>query len=279
MIFCATHHAAREKAISPFNAPGVKGIPTIHGHNTEGTKSHGVHGERQKMKSKENHGFVTASMLIVLQNFSRFFLCFKLFLRGHRDSLHPSVWIAFPREAARVTNVTAKRTLLLLMTMLLTISTTATAEEEIHKFDNPEQRALYMQLADELRCPKCQNQNIADSNASVAKDLRNKVHKLVMQGQDKQQIINFMVERYGHFVYYKPPVTAATLILWLLPIAFVLFTMVLIWLKSKKSQLGIDKSQWTDEQERELNKLISDIEQPQSSSPIDKPLSEPAGSS
>ncbi|MCJ8273866.1 MAG: cytochrome c-type biogenesis protein CcmH [Psychrosphaera sp.] len=164
--------------------------------------------------------------------------------------------------------------------MLLSITTTtATAQEEIHKFDTPEQRALYMQLADELRCPKCQNQNIADSNASVAKDLRNKVHKLVMQGQDKQQIINFMVERYGHFVYYKPPVTAATLILWLLPIAFVLFTMVLIWLKSKKSQLSVDKSQWTDEQERELNKFISDIEQPQTSPPIDKPLSEQAGSS
>ena len=263
-ILGATRHATREKAI-----------------HTEGTKSHGVHGEKQKKERKEILFVYFLNHLLLLVGFVFVpFLLLKSFLRGHRDSLHPSVWIAFPRVAGRVTNVTAKRTLLLTLTMLLSITTTtATAQEEIHKFDTPEQRALYMQLADELRCPKCQNQNIADSNASVAKDLRNKVHKLVMQGQDKQQIINFMVERYGHFVYYKPPVTAATLILWLLPIAFVLFTMVLIWLKSKKSQLSVDKSQWTDEQERELNKFISDIEQPQTSPPIDKPLSEQAGSS
>jgi cytochrome c-type biogenesis protein CcmH len=149
------------------------------------------------------------------------------------------------------------------MLLSLLFCTAAFAEEEIRKFDNPDQRALYMQLADELRCPKCQNQNIADSDASVAKDLRNKVHKLVMEGQNKEQVVNFMVERYGYFVYYKPPVTAATLILWLLPIMFVLFTMVLIWFKSKRSQLTVDKSQWTDAQEQELNKLIGDIEQAQ----------------
>ncbi len=133
----------------------------------------------------------------------------------------------------------------------------ASAAEEIHKFDTPEQKLLYQQLAEDLRCPKCQNQNIADSNAGIAKDLRNKVAKLVQQGQSKDQVVDFMVERYGYFVYYKPPVTAGTLILWLLPIFFALFTMVLIWLKAKRSQANVEQPEWDDKQEQQLAKLIS----------------------
>jgi cytochrome c-type biogenesis protein CcmH len=86
---------------------------------------------------------------------------------------------------------------------------------------------------------------------------------LVNEGQSKQQVVDYMVERYGYFVYYKPPVTAGTIVLWLLPVLFALFTMVLIWLKAKKSQLAVIKPQWDDAQEQQLTKLISDIQQPQ----------------
>jgi cytochrome c-type biogenesis protein CcmH len=141
------------------------------------------------------------------------------------------------------------------------LSGLAISAEDAYEFATPHQEALYLELTDTLRCPKCQNQNIADSNAGIAKDLRNKVYKLVMQGQNKQQIVDFMIERYGYFVYYKPPVTPGTIILWLLPVLFILFTLVLIWFKSKRSQVHIDKSQWTDEQEVELTALISQIEQ------------------
>ena len=144
---------------------------------------------------------------------------------------------------------------------LVLLSVNISAADDIRQFDTPEQQALFLELADELRCPKCQNQNIADSNASVAKDLKAKVHKLVMAGKSKDEVVDFMVERYGYFVYYKPPVNAATIILWLLTIVFVLFTLFLIWFKSRRSQRSLDKTQWTEAQEQELNALIGQIEQ------------------
>lgn len=111
---------------------------------------------------------------------------------------------------------------------LIVFSSAAIATEDKYKFATHEQEALFLELAAELRCPKCQNQNIADSNAVVAKDLRNKLHKLVSEGQDKQQIIDYMVARYGDFVYYNPPFTATTAVLWFGPVFFVCFGVFLI---------------------------------------------------
>ena len=161
------------------------------------------------------------------------------------------------------------------LTVLFSISLlfsagSALAAEEIHKFTSPEQKKLYEVLTDELRCPKCQNQNIADSNAGIAKDLRRMVYKLVSEGQDKQQVVDYMVERYGYFVYYKPPVTPGTIVLWLLPILFALFTMVLIWFKAKKSQQAIEKPDWDETQEQQLEAMISQI-----SAPITPPVTAP----
>ena len=148
----------------------------------------------------------------------------------------------------------------------LAVAAEGATSGEIHDFASPAQKSLFLELTDELRCPKCQNQNIADSNAGIAKDLRAKVYKLVSEGQDKDQVIDFMVERYGYFVYYKPPVTPGTIILWLLPILFALFTMILIWLKSKKSQMAVEKPHWDDEQEQELAELMTQIANPTKSS-------------
>ncbi|MGB5444282.1 MAG: cytochrome c-type biogenesis protein, partial [Psychromonas sp.] len=78
-------------------------------------------------------------------------------------------------------------------------------------------------LTKQLRCPKCQNQNISDSNAELAKDLRNKTYELVKQGKNEQQVVDYMVARFGNFVRYDPPMTPATIFLWLGPLLFVLF--------------------------------------------------------
>lgn len=134
------------------------------------------------------------------------------------------------------------------------------AADDVRKFDNKAQEKLFLELADELRCPKCQNQNIADSNANVAKDLRAKVHKLVLEGKSKDEVVDYMVERYGYFVYYKPPVNAATLVLWLLPIAFMVFTLLLIWYKSKRSGTEQFAGEWDEAKEQQLNELIARIE-------------------
>lgn len=149
-----------------------------------------------------------------------------------------------------------------LCVFVLLVSANAMATQDVHHFDSPKDKALYLELTEQLRCPKCQNQNIADSNANIAKDLRAKVYKLINEGNNKTEIVDFMVERYGYFVYYKPPFNAATMILWLLPIAFVLMTMLLIWRKSKSSlsQAQADSGQWDDAQQAQLDDLIAQVE-------------------
>lgn len=97
------------------------------------------------------------------------------------------------------------------------------AAEDNYGFDDPAQRQAFLRLTADLRCPMCQNQNIADSDAMIARDMRRKVYQLMQQGKSEQQIIDFMKQRYGDFVYYQPPVTPATSLLWIIPIAFVLF--------------------------------------------------------
>lgn len=147
--------------------------------------------------------------------------------------------------------------------MTLSLGGLAQDVEELRQFDSNAQKQLYKELTDELRCPKCQNQNIADSNANIAKDLRNKVYKLVKDGSSKDDVIDYMVERYGYFVYYKPPLTAGTIVLWLLPILFVLFTLLLIWVKSKRSREKVETGQWSEQQEQRLNQLIEQLNHPQ----------------
>lgn len=106
--------------------------------------------------------------------------------------------------------------------LLAVLAFPALATEELLQFDNAQQQQLYRQLTAELRCPKCQNQNIADSNAVVAVDMRNKTLELVRQGQNHDQVIDYMKERYGDFVHYQPPFRLSTALLWLLPLLAVL---------------------------------------------------------
>jgi cytochrome c-type biogenesis protein CcmH len=96
---------------------------------------------------------------------------------------------------------------------------TAQANVALHQFEQPEQSALYHEMIGELRCLVCQNQNIAESNAPLAKDLREQTYRLIVeQSANKAQIVDFMTQRYGDFVLYKPPVQANTLLLWLAPL-------------------------------------------------------------
>ncbi|WP_229833531.1 cytochrome c-type biogenesis protein [Alishewanella longhuensis] len=106
--------------------------------------------------------------------------------------------------------------------MIVTLSFAATAvaeqSQELFNFESEQQRRIYAQLTAELRCPQCQNQNIADSNAVVAVDMREKTHELVLQGYNRQQVLDYMIDRYGNFVHYQPPVNSVTIWLWLLPV-------------------------------------------------------------
>lgn len=105
----------------------------------------------------------------------------------------------------------------LMLTLLVLFSVAAQARVEVYKFETPEQETSYKRLTEELRCLVCQNQNLADSNADLAKDLRQKTYEMVIAGKDDQAIIDYMVERYGDFVLYRPPVNPTTLLLWVGP--------------------------------------------------------------
>ncbi|WP_233077912.1 cytochrome c-type biogenesis protein [Rheinheimera soli] len=144
---------------------------------------------------------------------------------------------------------------------LLLFTATAQASQALIEFQSPEQQALFKELTQELRCPKCQNQNIADSNAVVAVDMRNKTLELVQQGQDKEQVLEYMKSRYGDFVHYQPPLNKFTLILWLLP-ALMAFGLVLVLLLRRKAERNAvamesgDKAQPQQQLEQQLDQLI-----------------------
>ncbi len=93
---------------------------------------------------------------------------------------------------------------------------------ETYEFSDPALELRYQRLSAELRCPKCQNQNIADSNAPISQDLRKRLHQQLEQGATDEQILEDMVNRYGEFVRYRPRFGGATLILWFAPVFLLL---------------------------------------------------------
>ncbi|MDV9034120.1 cytochrome c-type biogenesis protein [Pseudomonas sp. RAC1] len=99
----------------------------------------------------------------------------------------------------------------------LSLAGMARAAIDTYQFRDEVERERYQQLTKELRCPKCQNQDIADSNAPIAADLRREIYRMLGEGQSNRQIIDFMVDRYGDFVRYKPALTARTWLLWFGP--------------------------------------------------------------
>ncbi len=118
------------------------------------------------------------------------------------------------------------------------VGQSAWASIEVQQFDNAQQEADYRALIQELRCPQCQNNNIADSNATIATDMRHKTLELLKQGKNKQEVVDYMVERYGNFVTYDPPITPATVLLWLTPLCLIGFGTVLILTRKKAKQPG-----------------------------------------
>ncbi|WP_019613228.1 cytochrome c-type biogenesis protein [Psychromonas ossibalaenae] len=122
--------------------------------------------------------------------------------------------------------------------LLSLTSTAANSAIEAFAFDNVEQEQVFHDLTKQLRCPKCQNQNISDSNAPLAQDLRNKTYELVKQGNSEQQVVDYMVARFGNFVRYDPPLTPATIFLWLGPLIFIFIGFYFLYtqLKSQKKQ-------------------------------------------
>jgi len=104
------------------------------------------------------------------------------------------------------------------------------ADIDAYPFDSLAQEQRFRTLVEEFRCPKCQNQNLADSNAPLAKDLRQIIYSKVKANESDQAIASFLQDRYGDFVLYRPPVKSSTLLLWFGPeLALLTAITVLIW--------------------------------------------------
>lgn len=119
----------------------------------------------------------------------------------------------------------------LLTAGLLMAQISAAAVFKPRDFASEEDALRYKALTEELRCLVCQNQSLADSDAELASDLRERLYHMVADGTSNQEIVDFMVARYGNFVLYRPPVTYSTLLLWVGPFVLALVAMLALAMK------------------------------------------------
>lgn len=151
-----------------------------------------------------------------------------------------------------------------LLAFLLVSSFGAQAAVDVREFDSEADRARYQSFIDELRCPKCQNQNLAGSDAPIAKDLRNQVYRLIEEGRSDKEIVDFMVERYGEYVLYRPRLSPATLVLWIgPPVVLIIGVIILIIVVRQRRAAGVSnqeavQSDLSADERAHLNELLND---------------------
>lgn len=143
--------------------------------------------------------------------------------------------------------------------LLLGCFSSAQAAIDTYDFADQAERDRYRVLTEELRCPKCQNQNIADSDAPIAMDMRAEIFKKLENGESNDEIVEFLVDRYGDFVRYNPPVNSSTAILWygpftLLALGFVMVGVIVIRRRRAGRVESLDNQLSSDEASR-----LSDI--------------------
>ena len=142
--------------------------------------------------------------------------------------------------------------------LALGLAGVAHAAIDTYEFARDGDRERFRELTKELRCPKCQNQDIADSNAPIAADLRREIFRMLGEGKDNQQIIDFMVDRYGDFVRYKPALTARTWLLWFGPGILLLggFGMLALIVRKRRTQAAGGTVDLSPEERERLAKLL-----------------------
>lgn len=124
----------------------------------------------------------------------------------------------------------------LLLSLIIFWSAQSLAVIETYEFSTPDLELRYKALSQELRCPKCQNQNIADSNAPISRDLRAIVHEQLEAGATNEEIIDFLVDRYGEFVRYRPGMDSNTLWLWSAPLILLVMAVAVVLTQIRKDR-------------------------------------------
>lgn len=145
----------------------------------------------------------------------------------------------------------------------LLLSTLSFAAIDTYEFKSSADEQRFQQLTAELRCPKCQNQNIADSDSPIAKDLRREVYRMVDSGAQDTEVIDFMVTRYGDFVLYRPKVNSQTWFLWYGPYLLLglglLVILLIVYLRkaNRRAQPGAKDIQLTEQERARLDALLN----------------------
>jgi len=136
------------------------------------------------------------------------------------------------------------------------LSVSAHAGIASYEFSEPAMAERFTELTTVLRCPKCQNQNLADSDSIIAKDLRSQVQLLLNDGHSDSEITDFMVQRYGDFILYDPPFKRDTFILWAAPVILIFIGIFIVWLFGRKRQ--VTGAMLTADEKQQLQQLLQD---------------------
>ena len=149
---------------------------------------------------------------------------------------------------------------LLILTLVFTLgaSQSKASPVDTYEFRDEVTKIRFQALTKELRCPKCQNQNLADSNSPIAKDLRKELYELLQQGKADMEIVDFMVNRYGEFVLYRPRVSQLTYVLWFGPAVLILLGFIVVIIVVRRKPLAKEALILSAEQKDKLNNLTND---------------------
>lgn len=143
--------------------------------------------------------------------------------------------------------------IIFLICLLMTSSVYAAID--VYNFESPAQEQRFQNLINELRCPKCQNQNLSGSDAAVARDLKRRVYELMQEGKSDAEINAYFVERYGDFISYNPPLRASTFFLWFGPL--VLIALVLVTVFYKKRQYPAATTSLSDTEQKKIQEILA----------------------
>lgn len=124
---------------------------------------------------------------------------------------------------------------------------------------NPAVEQRLMKLSEELRCLVCQNQSLADSGAGLAEDLRREIRSMIVQGKTDKEIVDFLVQRYGDFVRYRPPVKATTVLLWFGPFALLGLGAIALYRRLKQRRQEIVDTPLTKEERARVNAALNKL--------------------
>lgn len=141
---------------------------------------------------------------------------------------------------------------------VMTIPGLVAAQDARLLAENPQAEARLKALAVELRCLVCQNQTLADSNAPLAEDLRREVREMIAKNMSDQEIIDFLVERYGDFVLYRPPLRATTTLLWIGPFLLLAVAGTALVLAVRRRQKALPEVIVSEADHQRVKQLLSD---------------------